>query len=74
MSRSDTEGEVVDNESTHMKSGVGGLCVSTRVRKPSVRYLPSTNYLLMTKNGEPKCYLEALKIQDAIQWKDAMKE
>ncbi|KAI3764834.1 hypothetical protein L2E82_14851 [Cichorium intybus] len=47
---------------------------STRVRRPPVRYSPSANYLLLTENGEPESYPEALRMKDSIQWKKAMED
>ncbi|KAI3767934.1 hypothetical protein L2E82_18363 [Cichorium intybus] len=47
---------------------------STRVRRPPVRYSPSANYLLLTENGEPESYPEALRMKDSIQWKRAMED
>ena len=47
---------------------------STRVRRPPNRYSPSANYLLLTENGEPESYSEALRMKDSIQWKKAMED
>ncbi|KAJ9548930.1 hypothetical protein OSB04_021473 [Centaurea solstitialis] len=47
---------------------------STRVTKPPEKYDPSVNYLLLTENGEPESYSEAVKLKDSFQWEHAMKE
>ncbi|GJV10770.1 hypothetical protein Tco_1352311 [Tanacetum coccineum] len=47
---------------------------STRESRAPVRYSPSANYLLLTENGEPESYLEALSSKESIQWKKAIIE
>ncbi|GJS81782.1 retrovirus-related pol polyprotein from transposon TNT 1-94 [Tanacetum coccineum] len=47
---------------------------STRESRASVRYSPLANYLLLTKNGEPESYLEALSSKESVQWKKAINE
>lgn len=51
---------------------------STRLTKKPTKLgfdsTPSTNYLLLTVNGEPESYYEALRHSDAIKWELAMKE
>ncbi|GKB05611.1 hypothetical protein Tco_0833806, partial [Tanacetum coccineum] len=37
-----------------------------------VRYSPSANYLLLTENGEPDSYSEALGSKESVQWKNAI--
>ncbi|GKD41074.1 hypothetical protein Tco_1261281, partial [Tanacetum coccineum] len=37
-----------------------------------VRYSPSANYLLLTENGEPDSYSEALSSKESVQWKNAI--
>ncbi|GKE74787.1 hypothetical protein Tco_1536828 [Tanacetum coccineum] len=39
---------------------------STRESRAPVRYSPSTNYLLLTKNGEPESYSEALSSKESV--------
>jgi len=34
-----------------------------------VKYLFALHYLLLTDNGEPKCYEEALQVEDKIKWR-----
>ncbi|KAK1417487.1 hypothetical protein QVD17_26616 [Tagetes erecta] len=47
---------------------------STRVTKPPARYDSYVNYLLLTENGEPESYSEAVKLKDSLQWEHAMKD
>ncbi|GJS11667.1 retrovirus-related pol polyprotein from transposon TNT 1-94 [Tanacetum coccineum] len=47
---------------------------STRECRAPVRYSPSANYLLLTENGEPKSYSEALSSKEFVQWKKAIIE
>ncbi|GJW01707.1 retrovirus-related pol polyprotein from transposon TNT 1-94 [Tanacetum coccineum] len=47
---------------------------STRESRALVRYSPSANYLLLTENGEPESYSEALSSKEFIQWKKAINE
>nr|GFB44173.1 putative retrovirus-related Pol polyprotein from transposon TNT 1-94 [Tanacetum cinerariifolium] len=41
---------------------------------PPERYSPSINYILLIENGEPECYLEAMRLKDSLQWELAMKD
>ncbi|GJU30225.1 hypothetical protein Tco_1173814 [Tanacetum coccineum] len=41
---------------------------STKESKAPVRYSPSVNYLLLTKNGELESYSEALSSKESVQW------
>ncbi|KAK9069511.1 hypothetical protein SSX86_011415 [Deinandra increscens subsp. villosa] len=47
---------------------------STKVKKPTARYSPSANFLLLTENREPLTYSEAISVRDSVQWEHAMKE
>ncbi|GJQ94849.1 retrovirus-related pol polyprotein from transposon TNT 1-94 [Tanacetum coccineum] len=47
---------------------------STRESRAPVRYSPSANYLLLTENGEPESYSEALSSKESVQWKKAIIE
>nr|GEX91398.1 retrovirus-related Pol polyprotein from transposon TNT 1-94 [Tanacetum cinerariifolium] len=47
---------------------------STIEFKAPVRYSPSTNYLLLTHNGKPESYSEALSSKESVQWKKAIIE
>nr|GEU52469.1 hypothetical protein [Tanacetum cinerariifolium] len=40
--------------------------------KALVRYSPLANYLLLTRNGEPESYSEALSSKKSVQWKKAI--
>ena len=46
---------------------------SSRATRPPNRYSPSVNYILLTENGEPQCYSEAMGLKDSLQWELAMK-
>jgi len=47
---------------------------SSRLIRPPNRYSPSVNYILLTENGEPQCYFEAMGLKDSLPWELAMKE
>nr|GEU77298.1 retrotransposon-related protein [Tanacetum cinerariifolium] len=47
---------------------------SSRESRSLVRYSPSANYLLLTENGKPKSYSEALSSKESVQWKKAINE
>ncbi|GKA59626.1 retrovirus-related pol polyprotein from transposon TNT 1-94 [Tanacetum coccineum] len=47
---------------------------STRDSRAPVRYSPSANYFLLTENGEPESYSEALSSKESVQWKKAIIE
>ncbi|KAF5797362.1 putative RNA-directed DNA polymerase [Helianthus annuus] len=47
---------------------------SSRATRPPNRYSPSVNYILLTENGEPQCYSEAMGLKDSLQWELAMKD
>ncbi|KAE8687079.1 hypothetical protein F3Y22_tig00111023pilonHSYRG00039 [Hibiscus syriacus] len=36
--------------------------------------LPSLHYLLLTDNGEPECYDEAMQVEDSVKWESSMKD
>ena len=46
---------------------------STREHKPSTRY-PSSEFILLTEDGEPENYQEVLSLEEKDLWLDAMKE
>ncbi|CAH9088439.1 unnamed protein product [Cuscuta epithymum] len=46
---------------------------STRDRKPSTKY-PSTDYILVTDEGEPESFQEVLTSEEKDLWLEAMKE
>ncbi|GKD08822.1 hypothetical protein Tco_1188507 [Tanacetum coccineum] len=47
---------------------------SNKESKAQVRYSPLANYFLLTENGEPASYSEALSSKESIQWKKAIIE
>ncbi|KAE8664704.1 hypothetical protein F3Y22_tig00112738pilonHSYRG00095 [Hibiscus syriacus] len=47
---------------------------SSRISKPTQWYSPSLHYLLLTHNGEPECYDEAMQVEDSIKWESSMKD
>ncbi|KAL8092162.1 hypothetical protein AgCh_034456 [Apium graveolens] len=47
---------------------------SSRSVSPPQRYSPSAYYMLLTEDGEPQCYSEAVQVNDSVQWKSAMDE
>ena len=44
---------------------------SRSIRAPD-RYSPSLHYLLLTDEGEPESFDEALQVEDSIKWEKAM--
>ena len=46
---------------------------STRKRRPSTRY-PSSEYILLTDEGEPECFQEVESYKDKHSWMKAMQE
>ena len=44
---------------------------SRSIRAPD-RYSPSLHYLLLTDEGEPESFDEALQVEDSIKWEPAM--
>ncbi|GJW46818.1 retrovirus-related pol polyprotein from transposon TNT 1-94 [Tanacetum coccineum] len=46
----------------------------SRESRALVRYSPSANYLLLTENGEPESYSEALSSKEFVRWKKAINE
>lgn len=47
---------------------------SSRIVRPPQRFSPSAYYMLLTEDGEPQCYSEAVQVDDSVQWKSAMEE
>ncbi|KAF7134515.1 hypothetical protein RHSIM_Rhsim08G0181500 [Rhododendron simsii] len=54
-----TESEAIPERVS--SSPVAAVRRSTRVPNPNPKYLSSLDYLLLTDNGEPSCYDEALQ-------------
>ena len=72
-SSSDDEGEGGSKDGADGAEPVApALRRSTRLSKPPARY--AVNCLLLTENGEPESYPEALGMNNSIQWKKAMEE
>jgi len=46
---------------------------SNRKREPSTRY-PSDDYVTLTDEGEPECYLEGIESEEKKKWLDAMQD
>ena len=46
---------------------------SRSIRAPD-RYSPSLYYLLLTDEGEPESFDEALQVEDSIKWEQAMND
>jgi len=44
-----------------------------RFKQPSRRYF-SSEYVIFTDEGEPKCYMEAIETDDKDKWMQAMQE
>ena len=47
---------------------------SSRTVRPPQRFSPSAYYMLLTEDGEPQCYSEAVQVDDSVKWKSAMEE
>ena len=48
------------------------LRISSRSIRAPDRYSPSLHYLLLTDEGEPESFDEALQVEDSIKWEQAM--
>ncbi|KAE8690148.1 hypothetical protein F3Y22_tig00110925pilonHSYRG00035 [Hibiscus syriacus] len=64
----------ISPEAAQEKPGTPELRRSSRISKPTQRYSPSLHYLLLTDNGEPECYDEAMQVEDSIKWESSMKD
>jgi hypothetical protein len=48
---------------------------STQVRNPPIRYDDYVSSVaLISNDGEPSCYQEAMEVFESVKWKEAMKE
>ncbi|KAE8682957.1 AGC (cAMP-dependent, cGMP-dependent and protein kinase C) kinase family protein, putative isoform 1 [Hibiscus syriacus] len=63
----------ISPEAVQEKPGTLELRRSSRIPKPTQRYSPSLHYLLLTENGEPECYDEAIQVEDSVKWESSMK-
>ncbi|KAE8703438.1 cytochrome P450 71A9-like [Hibiscus syriacus] len=65
---------VMCKDRSTIESSTPELRRSSRIPKPTQRYSPSLHYLLLTDNGEPECYDEAMQVDDSIKWESSMKD
>ncbi|GAA0169115.1 hypothetical protein LIER_40709 [Lithospermum erythrorhizon] len=84
-SNDENQHETGDNEQSHEEGETSieepqsnilpstNLRSSNRTRVPSSKY-PPHEYVLLTDNGEPTCYQEAISLDDKEEWIDAMRE
>ncbi|KAE8728571.1 hypothetical protein F3Y22_tig00004205pilonHSYRG00041 [Hibiscus syriacus] len=64
----------INPEAVQEEPGTPELRCSSRIPKPTQRYSPSLHYLLLTDNGEPECYDEAMQAEDSVKWEFSMKD
>ncbi|KAE8728454.1 FACT complex subunit SPT16-like [Hibiscus syriacus] len=64
----------INPEAVQEEQGTPELRRSSRIHKPTQRYSPSLHYLLLTDNGEPECYDEAMQVEDSVKWEFSMKD
>ncbi|KAE8731332.1 Detected protein of unknown function [Hibiscus syriacus] len=64
----------ISPEAVQEEPGTLELRRSSRIPKPTQRYSPSLHYLLLTDNGEPECYDEAMQVEDSVKWESSMKD
>nr|CAN76388.1 hypothetical protein VITISV_037906 [Vitis vinifera] len=62
------------NSQVDLSTPVAKVRRSSRNIRPSQRYSPVLNYLLLTNGGEPECYDEALQDENSSKWELAMKD
>ena len=65
--------EVVSDEA-EVTTPIPEIRRSTRARRPTARYSPDLNYILMTDGGEPESYAEAKHMEDSVKWELEMQE
>ncbi|KAE8729558.1 hypothetical protein F3Y22_tig00003507pilonHSYRG00010 [Hibiscus syriacus] len=65
--------EEISPEAVQEELGTPELECSSRIPKPTQHYSPSLHYLLLTDNGEPECYDEAMQMEDSVKWESFMK-
>ena len=46
----------------------------SRTVRPPQRFSQLAYYMLLTVDGEPQCYSEAVQVDDSVKWKLAMEE
>ena len=64
----------ISPESVQEEPGTPTLRRSSRIPKPIQHYSPSLHYLLLSDNGEPECYDQAMQVEDSVKWESAMKD
>ncbi|KAE8705427.1 Endomembrane protein 70 protein family isoform 1 [Hibiscus syriacus] len=64
----------ISPEAVQEEPGTPELRRSSRIPKPTQRYSPSLHYLLLTNNGEPECYDEAMQVEDSVKWESFKKD
>ena len=64
----------ISPEAVQEEPGTPALRRSSRIPKPIQRYSPSLHYLLLSDNGEPECYDQAMQVEDSVKWESAMKD
>ena len=62
------------NSQVDRSTPVAEVQKSSRNIRPSHRYSPTLNYLLLTDGGEPECYDEALQDENSSNKELAMKD
>ena len=71
--RGEEDKENVDSQ-VNQSTPVVEVCRSFRTIKPPQHYSRTLNYLLLTEDGEPECYEEALQDENLSKWELAMKD
>ncbi|KAE8689989.1 cytochrome P450 71A9-like [Hibiscus syriacus] len=64
----------INPEAVQEKPHTPELRRSSRIPKPTQRYSLSLHYLLLTDNGEPECYDEAMQVEDSVKWESSIKD
>ena len=62
------------NSQVDLSTPVAKVRGSFRIIRPSQRYSPALNYLLLTDGGELECYDETLQDENLSKWELAMKD
>jgi hypothetical protein len=73
-STQEEEEEVIPQVEVEQSTPTAAVRKSSRVSKPTQRFSPSLNYILLTDAGEPEYYEEALQSESSIKWELAMKD
>ena len=62
------------NSQVDQSTPVAEVRRSSRNIRPSHRYSPTLNYLLLIDGGEPECYDETLQDENSSKWELVMKD